>query len=49
MAQMSYTSFARRALAAMAVLTIALIGLLFGANQFRPNVLPLNGVPRLGG
>ncbi len=34
MAQMSHTSFARRALAAMAVLTIALMGLLFGSNQF---------------
>ncbi|CAN7450945.1 protein translocase subunit SecD [Knoellia sp. LjRoot47] len=34
MAQMSHLKFARRALAGMAVLTIALMGLLFGANQF---------------
>ncbi|GGB65797.1 protein-export membrane protein SecD [Knoellia flava TL1] len=34
MAQMSHATFARRALAGMAVLTIALMGLLFGANQF---------------
>ena len=34
MAQMSHATFARRALAGMAVLAIALMGLLFGANQF---------------
>ncbi|KGN33330.1 protein-export membrane protein SecD [Knoellia sinensis KCTC 19936] len=34
MAQMSHAKFARRALAAMTVLTLALMGLLFGANQF---------------
>lgn len=34
MAQMSHTAFARRALAGMAALAIALIALLFGANQF---------------
>jgi preprotein translocase subunit SecD len=34
MAQMSHTTFARRALAGMAVLALALMGLLVGSNQF---------------
>ena len=34
MAQMSHAKFARRALAGMAVLALALMGLLVGSNQF---------------